>query len=196
MNPPHQPQECQEPTSPATDAPPRETLAHSPQEEPSKGVKNAALNALLATMVAVLAISTVVFLLNKSKQPATETPPGEGPLVGVWRVRYHPNQAVRTYEIGADGKVLFVEERMSGLLQDTNALKELGRSDEADFTSGWFLIFREDSLKRVERLTICADGRLLVEHFNPTLTTGELLDQIGIGLRVQEGKVPGDAPLR
>jgi hypothetical protein len=118
------------------------------------------------------------------------------PLFGVWRITYHPNQSVHTYDIDRSGKVAFVEAKeWSGMLQDTNLFKEFGWSKALEFTNDWFLLFKDDPAKRVERLTLCADGRLLVEHFNPEALAGGRPDQIGIGVKVQAGKAAESALL-
>lgn len=104
--------------------------------------------------------------------PGQESPHGH-PLAGCWRIEYHPNRAVRVYSIDADGLIRFDEPgRWTGLL---------ARSPDSD--SRWRLTFCEDTVSRTEELTLCADGRLLVEHYNPAarLAQGLPPDQIGLG---------------
>ena len=109
--------------------------------------------------------------------------------VGLWRIDFHPNQAVRTYEIYDDGTVTFVETGWIGNLIPVNLPNIRGR---------WTVRFKDENEGITEIITQIADGRLLVEHFNPAQTPLPRVDQIGIGERLDVNR-PGqksspDAP--
>lgn len=101
-------------------------------------------------------------------------------LEGLWKVRYHPNQAIRIYMIDSKGFVTFGDQ---GGWKDRIAQKG----------NDLLIRFDSDAIQRVERLTKCVDGRLMVEHYNPGTMYPNHPDQIGIGKRVQAGFLPGYA---
>jgi hypothetical protein len=96
-------------------------------------------------------------------------------LVGSWVLTYHPNCAVRNYIIYSSGRVTFIEngEEWAGSL----------KAAKANANSSFMLRFDRDPVDRKERITLCKDGRILVEHFNPS--DQERPDQIGIGEKKQ-----------
>ena len=108
----------------------------------------------------------------------TSSPADTRSLAGYWRVEYLPNRAVRYYEVQSDGTASFAE-----------FPKWKGRLTQE---KGWTLRFEGDPDERKERLTPCEDGRLLVEHFNPTANV-DSPDQIGVATRVKAGMLPGHA---
>lgn len=96
-------------------------------------------------------------------------------LVGTWGISYHPNAATRIYTIDKSGKATFSEngEEWAGSLI---AVKP-------NANSSFMLRFDRDPEDRKERITLCKDGRIMVEHFNPSHQ--ERPDQIGIGQKKQ-----------
>ncbi|MFT3880734.1 MAG: hypothetical protein QM703_13850 [Gemmatales bacterium] len=96
-------------------------------------------------------------------------------LVGIWVITYHPNDAIRSYTIDKSGKTTFSEngEQWSGSL-----IPVKGRE-----STSFMLRFDRDPEDRKERVTLCKDGRMLVEHFNPSHQGRP--DQIGIGEKKQ-----------
>ncbi len=116
-------------------------------------------------------------------------------VVGSWRIEFTPNRAIRLYEIRNDGTVMDAVGSI-GRLITANLSFELGtgRSPEehpatqdlVDWRHGrrWYLRFDQDTSGCFELITPTADGRLMVEHFNPSATELPRPDQIGIGERV------------
>jgi hypothetical protein len=96
-------------------------------------------------------------------------------LVGTWIISYHPNAATRTYTIDKSGKATFSEngEVWAGSLI---AVKP-------NANSSFMLRFDRDPEDRKERITLFKDGRMMVEHFNPSHQ--QRPDQIGIGEKKQ-----------
>jgi hypothetical protein len=88
-------------------------------------------------------------------------------LAGTWEITYHPNKTVRTYTITKRGEVYFAEEDRRGQITAGSA--------------GLLLDFGTD--QKLERLTLGTDGRLFVEHYNPSTLFPDDPDQIGIGRR-------------
>lgn len=100
-------------------------------------------------------------------------------LLGHWIVSYHPNKAIRRYEFRPDLTAVLTDQTgWSGSLTpyvDQTTLQNVpGR---------WKLTFDGDIENRFELITWTADGRLLVEHYNPTATPLPRFDQVGIGVR-------------
>jgi hypothetical protein len=96
-------------------------------------------------------------------------------LVGKWTITYTPNGATRTYTINQQGLVMYEDTEMwMGTLLPTKAGEK----------SSYTLRFDRDGEDRSERLTLCKDGRLMVEHFNPSQQ--QKPDQIGIGEKSQK----------
>jgi hypothetical protein len=132
--------------------------------------------------VALLAVIPVGGAIGDSRDAKPEpklaaTPRATHPLRGRWRIDYHPNAAVREYTVSEDGLVTFADfPEWKGKLTGSGSAK-----------SGHLLRFEGDSEDRVERLTLVADGRLLVEHYNPATTFAEERrpDQIGLGVAVE-----------
>jgi hypothetical protein len=89
-------------------------------------------------------------------------------LLGTWQIKYYPNKAARTYVISGRGDVYFVEEDLYGKVSSTD--------------DGVLLEFESDGPK-TERITLGADGRAFIEHFNPRTQFPNNPDQIGIGVR-------------
>lgn len=100
-------------------------------------------------------------------------------LLGHWIVSYHPNQAVRRYEFRPDLTAVLTDQTgWSGSLTpyvDPTTLQNV--------PARWKLTFDGDTENRFELITWTADGRLLVEHYNPTATPLPGFDQVGIGVR-------------
>jgi hypothetical protein len=96
-------------------------------------------------------------------------------LVGTWVISYHPNAATRIYIIDKSGKATFSQngEEWAGSLITV----------KPNANSSFMLRFDCDPEDRKERITLCKDGRILVEHFNPSHQ--EHPDQIGIGEKKQ-----------
>jgi hypothetical protein len=99
------------------------------------------------------------------------------PLAGHWKIDFHPNQAIREYTITSAGQITFVEfPDWKGTLTGNRGAK-----------SSFLLRFEGEPGECVERLTLVADGRLLVEHYNPgtTFAAEGRPDQIGIGVSLR-----------
>lgn len=109
--------------------------------------------------------------VDSSKRPQESV----HPLVGLWQVAYTPNRAVRLYDVDARGGVQLLE---------TGWLGKLVACPAGD--GGWTIQFPDAPGPQQERWTLCGDGRLLVEHFNPGggLESGSPPDQVGIAKRV------------
>lgn len=124
---------------------------------------------------AVLVLCLGVIAHVAAEGVAVKTPAPHA-LTGRWRIVYHPNQAVRVYDVQPDGCVRFAEFPACA-----------GRLELLDAEEGqWRLRFEGDPVERTERLTLCADQRLLVEHFNPASQweAGQSPDQVGLGKRI------------
>ncbi len=112
---------------------------------------------------------------------STETEPTAIPneLLGNWTVSYHPNEAVRQYEFRKDRTVAFVgHDSWSGSL-----VPYVAPASELVVKGRWKLTFDGDAAERFELITWTADGRILVEHYNPAATQLPKFDQIGLGIR-------------
>lgn len=114
-----------------------------------------------------------VLLAAALGSPAAPALKDKGPVpTGTWVVTYHPNGAVRTYAVAADGEVTLTEFGTKG------KLVEKDREILLDLADG-----------KLERWTLGRDGRLFVEHFNPKASYPDgRPDQIGIGRPKPEGK--------
>ncbi len=114
------------------------------------------------------AIAAIVLLVQPVPQQPTAI---DADLLGTWVISYHPNAATRTYTVYKGGKVTYIEngEEWAGSLIPV----------KAGATASFALRFDRDPEDRKERITLCKDGRLLVEHFNPAAQARP--DQIGIG---------------
>lgn len=123
-------------------------------------------------------------------------------VVGSWRIEFTPNRAIRSYEIksngtvvddvGATGKLLAA--KFMPYSNDTLGNEgQLLSQSPTEWRSGtrWYLRLNQDTSGCFELISVTSDGRLLVEHFNPSATELPRPDQIGIGTLVGV-KHPGD----
>ena len=118
-------------------------------------------------------ICTALLLATIGNLPAAPGLKDRQPIpAGVWTVKYHPNQAIRSYVVSETGEVSFPD-------CDAKTKPTVEKNGEIliDFKDG-----------KLERWTIGKDGRLFIEHFNPKENYPEAPDQIGIGVRKDASK--------
>ncbi len=102
-------------------------------------------------------------------------------VIGSWRIEFTPNRAIRSYQIqsdgtlvddvGSTGKLVAVKLPPDGRDAFGNEEQLLDQS-LADWRSGtrWYLRLDQDTTGCFELISVTSDGKLLVEHFNPSAT--------------------------
>jgi hypothetical protein len=127
---------------------------------------------LMARFMGFALVGLVLLLGLRFAQPVADAEEEDTQitvLAGEWKVTY-THDAVRVYAIGKDGK-------LSGTADDVKLTGQITRKGAA-----LLLTFNEED--KLERLTLGADGRLFVEHYDPK---GNFPDKkpthMGIGIR-------------
>lgn len=125
---------------------------------------------MLRSLLVLVFVAFTVGLATRTSARADEKGDTQiGVLAGEWKVEY-THGAVRNYVIEKDGKV-------AGTADNEKLPGQISRKDGT-----LLLIFEGDG--KLERLTLGSDGRLFVEHYNPSENYPDRKASVmGIGVR-------------